>query len=151
MKNLSKYYIVESKAMPSVFIKVLKAKGLIDQGKVKTVNEAVKRAGISRSAYYKYKDSVIPFFEMSRQNVITIYATLRDESGVLSDFLNLLAAFGANVLTINQNIPINSIANITVSFRTEDMNTSVEQMLKKLSAIKGVIKAGILAGEQEES
>ena len=97
-----KYYIVAADALPEIFIKVAEAKRMMQTGEVDTVGEATKRAGISRSAFYKYKDSVQPFNDMKSEHIITFYAMLKDTAGVLSRVLSVFASSGANILTINQ-------------------------------------------------
>lgn len=147
MNSNPKYYLVETAVMPQVLLKVVQTKQLLEHGKASTINDAVSRTGISRSAYYKYKDSVHPFYEMAKERIITIYAVLQDERGVLSELLNIFSKAGANILTINQNIPINSIANVTVSVQTGHMRIKLDTLLEKVRAQNGVIKAEIIASE----
>jgi len=141
-----KYYIVAADALPEIFIKVAEAKRMMQTGEVDTVGEATKRAGISRSAFYKYKDSVQPFNDMKSEHIITFYAMLKDKSGVLSRVLSIFASSGANILTINQSIPTNGCAAVTISAETSDMAESLEQLLADVSALDGVVKLEILAG-----
>lgn len=136
---------MDSDALPEVFIKVMDVKNILASGKAKTINEAVDRAGISRSAYYKYKDSIFPFFDSRVAKIITISLTLEHKAGVLSNILNVLAAAGGNVLTINQNIPLNHIANITISFDTRNLKIKLNELLTKLSDISGVVTSEIIA------
>ena len=146
MGKTVKYYIVAADALPEIFIKVAEAKRMMQTGEVDTVGEATKRAGISRSAFYKYKDSVQPFNDMKAEHIITFYAMLKDTSGVLSRVLSVFATSGANILTINQSIPTNGCAAVTISAETSDMAESLEQLLGNVSALDGVIKFEILAG-----
>ena len=141
-----KYYIVEASALPEVFLKVAEAKRLLSTGEVNTVNEAAKRTGISRSAYYKYRDSVMPFQNMMTGRIITFQLLLHDEPGVLSGILAAFAGCGANILTINQTIPSGGCAAVTVTAETMTMNGSVEELLHRLASTAGVVKAEILAG-----
>lgn len=99
-----KYYIVSADALPEVFLKVAEAKRMLQVGEAATVGEAARQVGISRSAFYKYKDAVQPFQDMKAGHIITFYALLRDNPGVLSSCLSIFAGSGANVLTINQTI-----------------------------------------------
>ena len=128
MSDKHKYYIVEASALPEVFIKVAEAKRLLSTGEASTVNEATRMTDISRSAFYKYKDSVQPFNDMKAEHIITFYAMLKDKSGVLSRVLSIFAASGANILTINQSIPTNGCAAVTISAETSDMAESLEQL-----------------------
>ena len=146
MATTVKYYIVAADALPEIFIKVAEAKRMMQTGEVDTVGEATKRAGISRSAFYKYKDSVQPFNDMKAEHIITFYAMLKDKSGVLSRVLSIFASSGANILTINQSIPTNGCAAVTISAETSDMAESLEQLLATVSALDGVVKLEILAG-----
>ena len=96
MEQKHKYYIVEASALPEVFLKVAEAKELLETGQVKTVNEAAQKTGISRSAFYKYRDTVMPFHNMMHGRVITFQMLMRDQPGCLSDVLNIFAEQNAN-------------------------------------------------------
>jgi chorismate mutase len=65
--------------------------------------------------------------------------------GVLSGMLNRLADFGCNVITINQNIPINDVASLTLTVDTKDMNTSIDDVIERVKDIKGVCSLQVLA------
>lgn len=146
MKNSPKYYIVEASALPEVFLKVAEAKRLIATGQASTVNEATKITGISRSAFYKYRDAVQPFQKMNVSRVVTFQFVLHDEPGVLSAILTAYAQHNANILTINSITPSNGCALVTISAETHDMSTGLEELLRILSQTAGVIKAEVLAG-----
>ena len=146
MTQLPKYYIVEAKALPEVFLKVAEAKWLLETGEATTVNEAAKATGISRSAFYKYRDAIAPFQNLMAGRILTFQFILRDVTGLLSSILTIFAQFGANILTINQTIPPNGCASVTISAETTNMTDGVEEMVRALGAISGVLKAEILAG-----
>lgn len=146
MTQLPKYYIVEAKALPEVFLKVAEAKWLLETGEATTVNEAARATGISRSAFYKYRDAIAPFQNLMAGRILTFHFILRDVTGLLSSILTIFAQFGANILTINQTIPTNGCASVTISAETTNMSSGVEDMLRSLEAIDGVLKAEILAG-----
>lgn len=146
MKNSPKYFIVEASALPEVFLKVAEAKRLIATGQASTVNEATKMTGISRSAFYKYRDSVQPFQKMNVSRIITFQFVLHDEPGVLSAILSTYAQQAANILTINSITPSNGCALVTISAETTEMTVSLDELLRLLTATSGVIKAEVLAG-----
>ena len=146
MTQLPKYYIVEAKALPEVFLKVAEAKWLLETGEATTVNEAARATGISRSAFYKYRDAIAPFQNLMAGRILTFQFILRDVTGLLSSILTIFAQFGANILTINQTIPTNGCASVTISAETTNMSSGAEDMLRSLEAIDGVLKAEILAG-----
>ena len=141
-----KYYLVEAGVLPEVFIKVTEARELLETGEVRTVAEAVERVGISRSAFYKYKDSVMPFRDMRQGSIVTFNALLRDRKGVLSALLAIFADTGANILTINQSIPTNGTALVTVSALTDNMSIGTDELLTTVRGLEGVIRFDALAG-----
>ena len=141
-----RYYIVAAEALPEIFVKVAEAKRMMQTGEAATVGAATRMAGISRSAFYKYKDSVQPFNDMKSEHIITFYTLLKDVSGTLSSVLGVFAASGANILTINQSIPTNGCAAVTLSAETSAMENSLEQLITDVSALDNVIKFEILAG-----
>ena len=141
-----RYFIVSADALPEVFVKVAEAKRMLQVGEVSTVGQAAAAVGISRSAFYKYKDAVQPFQNMKAGHIITLYALLKDNPGVLSGYLSIFAASGANILTINQTIPTNGCAGVTVSVESSDMTVAMEEMISRLTTAIGVLRFEIMAG-----
>ena len=141
-----KYYLVSAEALPEVFIKVAEAKRMLQVGEADTVGEAARLVGISRSAFYKYKDAVQPFQNMRAGHIITFYALLKDIPCVLSNYLSIFANSGANILTINQTIPTNGCASVTISAETSDMVEGLEELMARASSAEGVLKFEIMAG-----
>ena len=127
-----KFYIVAADALPEVFLRVAEARRML-------------QAGISRSAFYKYKDAVQPFQNMKAGRIITFYTLLKDTPGALSNILSIFANSGANILTINQTIPTNGCAGVTVTAETSEMHESLEEMMTEITAAEGVLKFEILA------
>ena len=146
MSKLPKYFIVDADAMPEIFRKVAQAKVLLETGEADTVNAAAMAVGISRSAYYKYKDSVRPFQDMLHGRIVTFQILLRDEPGILSGVLNIFGGSGGNILTINQSIPANGCAVVTVSAETSALDRDLDELLSSVSSCTGVLKCEILAG-----
>ena len=142
-----RYYIVDKNVLPAIFEKVVAAKKLLQSGKCKTVNEATNKIGISRAVYYKYKDHISIFVEKNAQNIITLNMLLLDEVGVLSKILQQLSGVGASILTINQNIPIDDIAPISISLTTESLSVELEEMIEFLRKIDGVLRVNVVAKE----
>jgi len=138
------FLIVSKDILPEAILKTAKAKELLVKGDVYTINDAVERVGLSRSAYYKYKDGVFPFYEASREKIITISLILENKAGVLSHVLNFIASFKGNVLTINQGIPLQGIANVSVSLETAGMADTPENLLFGLGEIDGVRKIEVI-------
>ena len=146
MSRAPNYYIVDAEALPEIFRKVVEARRLLDTGEAETVNQAVRITGISRSAFYKYKDAVRPFQDMLHGRIVTFQILLKDEPGNLSSALNVFAGTGVNILTINQSIPVNGCAVVTMTAETSAIQSSLEEVLGAVSSNAGVIKCEILAG-----
>ena len=146
MTSKPRYYLVEESALPEVFLKVAETKRLLSTGEATTVNEATRMTDISRSAFYKYRDSVLPFQNMMTGRIITFQFLVHDEPGQLSEILTIFAAAQANIMTINYIVPTNGTAVITISASTLDLNISIEELMARLNSTRGVVKAEILAG-----
>ena len=146
MSDKHKYYIVEASALPEVFLKVAEAKRLLSTGEASTVNEATKMMDISRSAFYKYRDSVLPFQNMMNGRIITFQFLIHDRKGLLASLLSIFAEHKANIQTINSIVPTNGSALVTISAETIDLEIPIEELLRQLAALPGVIKAEVLAG-----
>ena len=145
------YFIVEAGALPEIFLKVAEAKRLLETGEAETVHQAAqhlaaRQVGISRSAFYKYKDAVRPFNDMLHGRIVTFQFLLKDEPGVLSAVLNIFAQTGGNILTINQSIPANGCAAVTVGAETSGLSLPVEELMERALRMEGVLRCEILAG-----
>ncbi len=146
MASNPKYYIVEASALPTVFLKVAEAKRLLSTGEASTVNEATQMTDISRSAFYKYRDAVMPFQNMMTGRIITFQLLLQDEKGLLSSILSIFADCKANIITINSIVPTNGCAVVTISAETMELTVPLEELLRQIRSVDGVIKSEILAG-----
>ena len=146
MSSSPKYYIVEASALPEVFLKVAEAKRLLQVGEAATVNEATRMTGISRSAFYKYRDSVLPFQNMMTGRIITYQFMLHDRKGLLSELLGIFAEHKALIQTINSIMPQGGSALVTITAETMDLVIPLEDLLREFLQLPGVIKAEVLAG-----
>lgn len=148
MREKDNFFIVDKNVLPEIFIKVIEAKKILERGKIKTVKEATAQVGISRSTFYKYHEYIFPFYENTRSRTITISLQLEDIAGLLSNVLNLIANAEANILTINQNIPINGIANVTITLETGKMKEDIKNLIDTLESLESVQKVEIIAREK---
>jgi chorismate mutase len=134
----STYLLVDKKVLPQVFSKVVEAKQYLINSEAASTSEAVRMAGISRSVFYKYKDAVYPYNSKVTDRIITIQAVLYDKPGVLMALISGFYSVGANILTINQNIPVSGKALVSISARVDNMVGSVEDLLLLLRQVSGV-------------
>ena len=143
-KSDHKFYLVREDVLPEAMQKTLEAKELLQRGKAESVWEAVQKVDLSRSAFYKYRDTVFPFHTIVKEKIITLFFHLEDRSGTLSNLLGIVAESGCNVLTIHQTIPIQGRANVTLSLNVSSMNTDIEGLLVALKQLEFVDKVEVL-------
>ena len=147
MTENSKYFVLKKKAVPEVLLKVVESKRLLDCNPGMTVQEAADQLGISRSSFYKYKEDIFPFHDEAKGKTVTFMLQVEDEPGLLSTVLNIIAEFGANILTIHQTIPINGIATLTLSVQVLSTTGDVSAMIEKIEQQQGVRYLKILGRE----
>jgi len=146
MENKSQFIVVDSEVLPEVISKVLEVKKLLANKEEKSSASACKRVGVSRSAYYKYRNSVYSYEEKLMQ-IITLSVLLKDEPGVLSSVLVSLHSLHANILTVNQSIPVDGVATVTISLRLNNGFEEAQEMKSIISELKGVVEIQLLSGE----
>lgn len=147
MSEDTKYFVVKEKAVPEVLMKVVEAKRLLETGRAMTVQEAADQVGISRSSFYKYKDDIFPFRDNVKGKTLTFMVQMDDEPGLLSEVLNIVAQYRANILTIHQSIPTNGVAASTISVEVLPDTGDVSSMVEAIEAKNGVQYLKILARE----
>ena len=130
--------------LPKAIKKTILAKELINRGEVRTVNEAVEKAKLSRSAYYKYKDYVYSFFEATRDKIVTLALLISHRPGTLQDVLRVIAEEGGNVLTINQGLPARGAATVHISLETAKLRDGFQTLLEKVDVVDGVQKLEVI-------
>lgn len=143
----TKMFIVESGILPKVYEKVIAAKLLLRTGDATTIQEACQRIGLSRSAFYKYKDSVFDYTTQERGRIVTLFMILKHTPGVLSDIIDKIASAKGNIITINQNIPVMDSASLTASIDTKTMDINPEELMELLLSCKDCKKVEIIGME----
>lgn len=142
------YLLVRADALPDVLLRTLAAKELITSGECRTVREAVARVGMSRSAFYKYRDSVERAGMPGQEPIVaTLSLLLSHRAGVLSRVLQLIAAASGNIRTINQSAPVNGAAPVLITFESAALSISLADLLGRLQRLDGVVKAELLKGQ----
>ncbi len=147
MAEDNQYYVVRNKAVPDVLLKVVEAKRLLASERACSVQEATERVGISRSSFYKYKDDIFPFHDNARGRTITFVMQMDDVPGLLSEVLKIIADYNGNILTINQTIPINGVASLTLSIDVLPITGDTSFMLEGIERLEGIHYLKILGRE----
>jgi len=139
-----KFYLVREDVLPEAMKKTIEVKEMLERGKAESIADAVLKVDLSRSAFYKYRDTVYPFSTIQKEKIISLFFHLEDRSGALSNLLRVVAASGCNVLTIHQTIPLQSRANVTLSLNTSNMTTELDDLLSELRKLEFVEKVDVL-------
>ena len=147
MNSESDYFVVRTKALPTVLKKVVEVKSLIESEKGISIAEATERAGISRSSFYKYKEDIFPFYDSTKGKTVTLVIQMRDELGYLSKICSKISEYRANILTIHQSIPINSIVTLTVSIEVREDTSDINTMIREIEEWPNIQYVKILSQE----
>ena len=140
-------YIVSKRALPKVLLKVAEVKRMLAKDKNLTVQEATDAVSLSRSSFYKYKDDVQPFYETSRGKTVNVLLQVSDEPGILSAILSEVAKCGANVLTIQQSIPIGGVASVALGFEMLPETAELTEIEDRITGLDGVQRLQVLGIE----
>lgn len=144
MRKREQYYLVREDVLPEAMEKVLEAKALLEQGKAKTVFEAVQAVDLSRSAFYKYRDGIFPFHKVVKEQIITLFFHLEDHSGTLSKLLTEVASADCNILTIHQSIPLQGRANVSLSIDISAISQDIDDLLDQLRKLPEILKVELI-------
>ncbi|MBW5447878.1 ACT domain-containing protein [Cohnella sp. CFH 77786] len=139
-----RYYAVREDLLPEGILKTEQAKELLRRGEAATVHEAAERVGLSRSAFYKYKDGVYLLEQAARDKIATLSLDLEHRAGVLSKVLGMLASCEGNVLTIHQSIPLQGLANVVVSLETSGLQGTLQELIDRLRQTDGVKRTAVV-------
>ena len=145
MTTQKKFYLIREDVLPESVKKTLLIKDLLDKNPKLSIFDAVKKHDLSRSAYYKYKDFIKPFFEGSQEKIFNIHMSLKDRQGLLAQILEVIADDKMNILTIVQNAAVDGIVQLTISLQgTAETPKNIETTLAKIQLIDGVRDLRIL-------
>lgn len=133
------FLVVNSKVLPAVYKNVLKAKTLLAEGKAPNASQAVKAVGISRSAFYKYKDYVFEYQSDTNNRTIHLNAVLYDRAGVFSAMTTMLYKRGVNIITVNQSMPTNGTATVSLTISIGAIKISLDELLQEMRSVEGII------------
>ena len=143
MKN--DYLIVHKSILSGNFDAIIEARNLIQNTNM-SVSDACKKVGISRCTFYKYKDSVfVPKNDFGKHAIIAL--KLLNEKGVLSNVINYISSCFCNIITINQEMPVNNIAFVTISLDVIDLELEINEFLKAIKTLNGVKSVELIAIE----
>ena len=133
------FYIVDKRILPKSIQNVIKVNDLILKTKISKYS-AIKKVGISRSTYYKYKDFIKPFYEGGDDRIYSLHLSIKDRVGILSEVLDAISKEKINMLTIVQNMPVDGVAKTTILLKmAATMAKKVDKIISKIGKIEGII------------
>lgn len=146
MKDISeqRYYLVREDVLTEAMQKTLEVKKMLQNDRI-SIMDAVNKTGLSRSAFYKYRDAVFPFHSIVKERILTVFLQLEDRSGTLATLLQAVAENGCNILTIHQTIPIQGRANVTLSLDVTAMDGDLDLFLHQLKKLDFVESADVVS------
>jgi len=138
-KDNKEFYIVDKRILPKSIQNVIKVNDLISKTKISKYS-AIKKVGISRSTYYKYKDFIKPFYEGGDDRIYSLHLSVKDRVGMLSEVLDAISKEKINILTVVQNMPVDGIAKTTILLKmAATMAKKVDKIISKIEKIEGII------------
>ena len=84
---------------------------------------------------------------MSNGRKATFNMIIGHEKGVLSNILNLISEYQGNIQTIDQGIPINNLANLSLTIDISSMKIELSEMLENLKKLDYVDRVEFIAME----
>ena len=127
----SDYFVVHKSLLPHYLEKVIEARDLLNTHEVETITEAVKKVGISRNTYYKYKDVVYEERRITRQHAV-ISTVLKDSPGTLSSLIGIITNNNCNIITISQAVPVSGLATVMMTIDISKLKTPIKELIKDL-------------------
>lgn len=145
-KNTSReFYLVDFQILSEAIKKTIRTKQLLKEGTVLTINEAVKRTGISRSAYYKYKDHVAPAVD---EKVYSLVITVAEDIAISSRIIRKIAKGKNQIITIHRSLPVNKFTMLNVVFESLELKSSVIKLIDVIKNMKGVKKVDLIGRDK---
>ena len=139
-----KYVLVNKDLLPDYISKVAEARELLADGAVSDIGEAVRRVGVSRSTYYKYKDLVRDISTVSTGRHAIISMMMSHRVGVLSNVLGIITRYDYSVWTITQNPPVDAKANVVITLELGEDADALDDLLKEISEVPGLSRVQLL-------
>ena len=144
MDNRNEFYIVAADVLPEALKKTAQIKALLSQNSNLTINEADDKVGLSRSAFYKYRESIFSYNKMNKERIVTLIVTAADEISVLAECLQIITEMDGQILTVNRGLPIQDTSKATLVIDTKNMKQEIETLVEKLYEIAQVREIEIL-------
>lgn len=145
-KKKKEYYLVDFEILPTAIKNTIRAKQMLENGSASTIYEAVKKMGISRSAFYKYKDHISDVVAGNERDLLTVIAVIPNDTVVVTRLLRKLDKLDAVPVTMEKSAPAGKYISMTFSFFVMDLPFSTDELVSEIKNVKGISNV-IVVGE----
>lgn len=145
-KEDSRFYLVDLQILPEAIKKAIKVKEMLKDGTCGSINEAVQKVKMSRSAYYKYKDHVVPAFDSERDRVVVLFIVMSDDFAVFNKVIRRIGKDKNQILSLHRATASGKTVSVMINIKTEESLVNLQYMKDAIQAMKGIQSVNFGAG-----
>lgn len=145
-KGDSQFYLVDLQILPEAIKKAIKVKELLKDGTCGSINEAVQKVKMSRSAYYKYKDHVVPAFDSEKDRVVVLFIVMSNDFAVFNKVIRRIGKDKNQILSLHRATISGKIVSVMINIKTEESLVTLQYMKDAIQAMKGIQSVNFGAG-----
>lgn len=138
MTKEQQFYLVDFSILPEAIKKTIRVKEMLKSGSSGTINEAVHKVNMSRSAYYKYKDHVASADDDKEDRVVVLFIIMQDDMAVFGRILRRIAKEKQEVLSVNQTKISEKLYSSVITLKTKESAKDMESLYEALKETKGI-------------
>lgn len=124
--------------LPEAIKKTIRVKEMLKSGSSGTINEAVHKVNMSRSAYYKYKDHVASADDDKEDRVVVLFIIMQDDMAVFGRILRRIAKEKQEVLSVNRTKISEKLYSSVITLKTKESAEDMESLYEALKETKGI-------------
>lgn len=138
MTKEQQFYLVDFSILPETIKKTIRVKEMLKSGSSGTINEAVHKVNMSRSAYYKYKDHVASADDDKEDRVVVLFIIMQDDIAVFGRILRRIAKEKQEVLSVNRTKISEKLYSSVITLKTKESAGDMESLYEALRETKGI-------------
>lgn len=138
MTKEQQFYLVDFSILPEAIKKTIRVKEMLKSGSSGTINEAVHKVNMSRSAYYKYKDYVASADDDKEDRVVVLFIIMQDDMAVFGRILRRIAKEKQEVLSVNRTKISEKLYSSVITLKTKESAEDMESLYEALKETKGI-------------
>lgn len=138
MTKEQQFYLVDFSILPETIKKTIRVKEMLKSGSSGTINEAVHKVNMSRSAYYKYKDHVASADDDKEDRVVVLFIIMQDDMAVFGRILRRIAKEKQEILSVNRTKISEKLYSSVITLKTKESAGDMESLYEALRETKGI-------------